>query len=68
MTAHTTLEMDGRFEHSQLVLDHPPVLPEGSLVRIHIMIKPKIYAVMAEGLFRTNCGRSRPVPGTASAR
>ncbi|MCL2646537.1 MAG: hypothetical protein FWD61_05970 [Phycisphaerales bacterium] len=44
MTIYAALEVDGRFERGQIVLDEPPALPEGTRLRVRIMVdseKPK---------------------------
>ena len=39
MTALAELEIDGRFEHGQVVLNKQPALPEGARLHVRISIQ-----------------------------
>ena len=40
MVAPTELEIDGRFERGQVVLDRQPALPEGARLHVRIKVEP----------------------------
>jgi len=61
MTALTELEVDGRFEHGQVVLDKPPAFPEGARLRIRVMAEPvKPRREWPEGFFERTAGQADP--------
>jgi len=40
MIAYADVEVEGRFEHGQVVLDKQPALPEGTRLHVRIKVKP----------------------------
>ena len=49
MTALTELEVDGRVEHGQIVMEKPPALPEGARLHIRITVEEEEEAIDGKG-------------------
>jgi len=57
MTALTELEIDGRFEHGQVVLDRQPALPEGTRLHVRITVQqPKKPRKLPREFFELTAG------------
>lgn len=58
VTARMEFESDGRFEQDRIILDQPPVLPEGTRVHVHITVKKDTpHAGWPEGFFERTAGQ-----------
>ena len=73
MTALTELEVDGRFEHGQVVLNRQPALPEGAQLLVRISVQqPKMPRKLPREFFELTAGTipemERPPQGEYEVR